>query len=155
MKKVLKAFFKNAKKSKAGFTLIELIAVIAILAILAVILIPTVGSRVNAANQAAAQSDAQAAYLAAQLYVTDTLNSGGTVADVNDSTPPEDMINSSAFDTIRGVNGFRIDRITIKNGAVISITITDNHGTATAPGASPAASSGTGSEASSETTSST
>jgi len=143
LKKVLSALCKKVKKSKGGFTLIELIAVIAILAILALILVPTVGSRVAAAKRAAALSDARAAYMAAQIYVSDKLNNGEDVEDT-DGTVPTDMLSSDAFKTLNGVNGFTVKSITIKDGAVISITIHDNNGDATYPESTASSSSTSG-----------
>lgn len=133
---MIKKLLKKIKKSKQGFTLIELIVVVAILGILAAVLIPTIGNQIKSAKTGALQSDASAAFLAAQMYANDNINTTNEIADTTTATvAPQLMIDSTYFKTIKGKNGFDASQFkyTAEGGAITSVTITDGNGTLTYP----------------------
>jgi len=63
-------------RSKKGFTLAELLIVVAIIGVLAAIAIPTFGSAVTKAKQAADDANIRAAYAEHQIYTIDSSLTG-------------------------------------------------------------------------------
>jgi len=63
-------------RSKKGFTLAELLIVVAIIGVLAAIAIPTFGSAVTKAKQAADDANIRAAYAEHQIHTIDSSLSG-------------------------------------------------------------------------------
>lgn len=146
---MLKSLTKKIRKSKSGFTLIELIVVVAILAILAAILIPVVGGQISTAKANASNSDAQAAFTAAQLWQTNqqAATTNGTPIPASEVVTSTDgstftatptsaaavtnvglMLNSSEFKNIKGLNGFELQSITTdSNGTITQIKMVDNN----------------------------
>lgn len=127
---MVKKLSERLKKKKRGFTLIELIVVIAILGILAAVLVPTVSNQVSKAKTAAGKSDAQAAFMAAQLYVADETPgiSGGTYTD-EAADPIKSMEDSKEFATLKANKDFSITKLVVDtDGNPISITISSSSG---------------------------
>lgn len=87
-------------RSKEGFTLVELLVVVVIIGILATLAIILITGRVGDAGQAKAKSNLDAAYSAAQLYVTDN---SGSIPGANNAAKTANLVT-----TLEGADGVTV-----------------------------------------------
>lgn len=95
----MKKNFKNLKKNKKGFTLIEIIVVLVIMGILLAIAVPSVLGYVNKAREQQFLSDGRAAFLGAQsIAVRERANNTPreNIIDLLDVEGINDEINADA-----------------------------------------------------------
>lgn len=126
LQKLVKKFGKN----KGGFTLIELIVVIAILAVLAAVLIPSVTNIVGTARTSAVKADANTAYMAYQMAITDAMANNHSLAKADIIATAEANMHLPTGTSVTAVLTGPDTAIT----GVTSVTVTEtNNGSATYP----------------------
>lgn len=124
--------FKNLRKKKKGFTLIELIIVIAILAILAAVAIPRLGSMTTKASRSADIASAKTIANAATIVIAekgapaeDFTNAAVTSANTNTNQFVKDVV--AYLQSVPKPKTADVDNFTLTvSGSVIEVKVGDN-----------------------------